>query len=206
MTLRTKGEQKAYLDGYTMCADCIKKYLTDEDKQKLECLLAAVRTAVDIEDETAIKILDQQPSEDEEVIKVSKGAVKARQGRFVIYDVEWLKKNFYVTEEKIYGQPKDPCENCISKEAALNTLDYIDKVLNDDRTVERYKELLQECYEDLPSVTLSRSKGKWIHWTDDYKDYVTCSCCEYGEEGEVLLSDKTPFCPICGADMREREE
>lgn len=156
--------------------------------------------------EAIIKTLEKQPSEDTEVIKVSKGAVKARQGRFVIYDVEWLKKNFYVTEEKIYGQPKDPCENCISKEAALNTLDYIDKVLNDDRTVERYKELLQECYEDLPSVTLSRSKGKWIHWTDDYKDYVTCSCCEYGEEGEVLLSDKTPFCPICGADMREREE
>lgn len=156
--------------------------------------------------EAIIKALEKQPSEDTEVIKVSKGAVKARQGRFVIYDVEWLNKNFYVTEEKIYGQPKDPCENCISKEAALNTLDYIDKVLNDDRTVERYKELLQECYEDLPSVTLSRSKGKWIHWTDDYKDYVTCSCCEYGEEGEVLLSDKTPFCPICGADMREREE
>lgn len=50
------------------------------------------------------------------------------------------------------------------------------------------------------------TKGNWIHWTDDYKDYVTCSCCEYGEEGEVLLSDKTPFCPICGADMREGAE
>lgn len=42
----------------------------------------------------------------------------------------------------------------------------------------------------------------WIHWTDDYKDYVTCPCCEYGSEGEVLLADKTPFCPICGADLR----
>ena len=41
--LRTKGEQKAYLDGYEMCADCIEKYLTDEGKQKLECLLMAVR-------------------------------------------------------------------------------------------------------------------------------------------------------------------
>lgn len=61
-------------------------------------------------------------------------------------------------------------------------------------------------FEQQPSVTPSRPKGKWIHWTDDYKDYVTCSCCEYGEEGEVLLSDKTPFCPICGADMREGAE
>ena len=50
MKLRTKGEQKAYLDGYEMCANCIKKYLTDEGKQKLECLLMAVKNAVEIED------------------------------------------------------------------------------------------------------------------------------------------------------------
>lgn len=54
----------------------------------------------------AIKALEQQPSEDTEVIKVSEGTVKARQGRYVTYDVEWLKKHFYTTEEKIYGQPK----------------------------------------------------------------------------------------------------
>lgn len=59
---------------------------------------------------------------------------------------------------------------------------------------------------NLPSVTPTRPKGKWIHWTDDYKDYVTCSCCGYGEEGEVLLNDKTPFCSICGADMRGETE
>ena len=50
MTVRTKGEQKAYLDGYEMCAECIKKYLSAEGKQKLECLLSAVRNAVAIED------------------------------------------------------------------------------------------------------------------------------------------------------------
>jgi hypothetical protein len=50
MTRRTKGEQKAYLDGYEMCADCIEKYLSDEGKQKLNCLLMAVRNAVEVED------------------------------------------------------------------------------------------------------------------------------------------------------------
>ena len=44
--LRTKGEQRAYLDGYERCAKCIEKYLSDEGKQKLECLLSAVRNAV----------------------------------------------------------------------------------------------------------------------------------------------------------------
>ena len=61
---------------------------------------------------------------------------------------------------------------------------------------------MADAINELPSVTPQPMKGKWIHWTDDFKDYVTCSCCDYGEEGEVLLKDKTPFCPICGADMR----
>lgn len=50
MTLRTKGEQKAYLDGYEMCAECIEKYLSDEGRRVLECLTMAVRNAVEIED------------------------------------------------------------------------------------------------------------------------------------------------------------
>ena len=50
MMLRTKGEQKAYLDGFEMCAECIEKYLTNEGRQKLECLLMAVRNAIEIED------------------------------------------------------------------------------------------------------------------------------------------------------------
>ena len=52
MTVRTKGEQKAYLDGYEMCAVCIENYLSDEGKKKLYCLVKAVRNAVEIEDET----------------------------------------------------------------------------------------------------------------------------------------------------------
>ena len=50
MALRTKGEQKAYRDGYEMCAEHIKNYLTNEGKQKLERLLVVVRNAVEIED------------------------------------------------------------------------------------------------------------------------------------------------------------
>lgn len=60
MRLRTKGEQKAYLEGFEMCADCIEKYLTDKGKHKLECLLMAVRNAVEIED------IEPQESEEEE--------------------------------------------------------------------------------------------------------------------------------------------
>jgi membrane protease subunit (stomatin/prohibitin family) len=54
MAIRTKGEQKAYLDGYEMCAECIEKYLSAEGKKQLECLLSAVRNAVEIEDISAL--------------------------------------------------------------------------------------------------------------------------------------------------------
>ena len=50
MMLRTKSEQKAYLDGFEMCSKCIKKYLSDEGKKLLECLLISVRNAVEIDD------------------------------------------------------------------------------------------------------------------------------------------------------------
>jgi hypothetical protein len=59
MTLRTKDEQKAFLDGYESCAKCIKNDLSDVGKKKLECLLAVVRNAAKIED------IEQQESEEE---------------------------------------------------------------------------------------------------------------------------------------------
>ena len=50
MRLRTKGEQKAYLDGFERCAECVEQYLTVKGKNILEGLLMAVRNAVEIED------------------------------------------------------------------------------------------------------------------------------------------------------------
>ena len=60
MRLRTKDEQKAYLDGFERCAKCIEKYLSDKGKNILECQLIAVRNAVEIED------IEPQESEDKE--------------------------------------------------------------------------------------------------------------------------------------------
>lgn len=50
MRLRTPDEQRAYLDGFERCAECIKKYLSDKGKKILECQLMAVRNAVEIKD------------------------------------------------------------------------------------------------------------------------------------------------------------
>lgn len=48
---------------------------------------------------------------------------------------------------------QQPCEDAISRKGVLNTLDFTDKFLDETRTVENYKTLLEECYKNLPSVT-----------------------------------------------------
>ena len=107
----------------------------------------------------AIKALEQEPSEDTEVIKVSKGTVKARQGRYVIYDVEWLKKHFYATEEKIYGQPKQPCDDTVSREDAKSFLYERLNRLNNDELYDIFSVIIDDMYNELPSV---QPVGRWI--------------------------------------------
>jgi len=95
--------------------------------------------------EMAIKAIRTMPSEDEKVIRIKKGTLKARTGKYVVYDVEWLKTHFNTTEAKIYGQPQ-PSErteertemhecDCISRQAAMDALwkalhEYEDKTEN----------------------------------------------------------------------------
>lgn len=43
-------------------------------------------------------------------------------------------------------------DDLLSRKAVLDTLDKMDKALDEDRTIENYKALLKECYEILPPV------------------------------------------------------
>jgi hypothetical protein len=54
----------------------------------------------------------------------------------------------------------EPCEDAISREAVLITLDSADKVLDENRTVENYKDLLKECIEQL--LPVKAEPQEWI--------------------------------------------
>jgi hypothetical protein len=119
----------------------------------------------------------------------------------------------------------EPCEDAISRQAVLNTLDNMDKVLDEDRTVENYKDLLKECYEVLPSVkpvaciatvkfskedmqelveekmkdiVVEHKKGKWMK--SNIGGAKVCSLCQV----HMGLSN-FKFCPSCGAEMEGEE-
>lgn len=55
---------------------------------------------------------------------------------------------------------RESCDDAISRRAVLDTLNKMDSVLDEDRTVETYKELLTACYKDLPSVTSVYKKAE----------------------------------------------
>lgn len=97
-----------------------------------------------------------------------------------------------------YDYEVQPCGDVVKREAVLNTLDTMDKALDENRTVETYKELLKECYKELPSVT--PRTGKWIRKVlevenDDVR--ITYECSECG----VDQLFKEHYCPDCGAKM-----
>ena len=48
----------------------------------------------------------------------------------------------------------------------------------------------------MPTIEPERKKGKWHH----YESMYTCSECG------ASLEDISPWCPMCGADMRQGEE
>lgn len=179
----------------------------------------------------AVEALQQQPSEDEKVIKVSKGTLKARTGRYVIYDVEWLKTHFNTTEAKIYGQPN---EDCISRKAAIDALwkalhEYEDKTENQFSEskeldvadwfqyrifVQNMSDIDRQTILNLPSVTpqpKEESQQKTGHWVLS-GGYWRCSECK---EKALLKLDKATggyreyepvrsnYCPQCGAKMQE---
>ena len=106
-------------------------------------------------------------------------------------------------EEIIKALEENPCIDVVSRQAVLNTLDFADKVLDEDRTVEKYKELLIACYKDLPSVAHTQKTGQWI-FVDNAHEHAHCSECGYGN---VDLFNGRPhnYCPNCGSFMMGNE-
>ena len=75
---------------------------------------------------------------------------------------------------------QESSEDCISRKAVLDTLDTADKFLDEDRTVERYKAILKEAYEVLPSVNQQKYEYHIDHtdciwYGSDSGCPVTCS-------------------------------
>ena len=85
----------------------------------------------------------------------------------------------------------------------MNTLDSTNNFLDEIRTVESYKALLEDCYNDLPFVIQTQRTGQWV-FVDKAHEHAHCSECGYGN---VDLFNGKPhnYCPNCGAKMDDVE-
>lgn len=83
------------------------------------------------------------------------------------------------------------------------------KYINADEFIKLFKPFcysdsqIQEKIDEMPSADVRENiHGEWIR-TNPLTDTFECSLCGYNILSEELI---TPFCPWCGADMRERKE
>ena len=109
----------------------------------------------------------------------------------------------YDTLKRMIDELQEPCADAISRRAVLNTLDNMDNVLDEDRTVETYKMLLTECVNVLPSVTPAEKVGQW-EWNqyDSNPKIGNFHCSQCHGIGKSYYD----YCPYCGAKMQEVEE
>jgi rubredoxin len=101
--------------------------------------------------------------------------------------------------------------DAIKRESVLNTLDTMNKALDEDRTVESYKELLAECYKALPRATPKPRAGHWVEIGDEPYDTWECDNCGFVIDGSGCVDpeeyrDIYKYCPNCGAKMEGESE
>ena len=100
---------------------------------------------------------------------------------------------------------REPCEDCISREAVLDLAEKGLLISNGNY------ESVCKAINDLPSVTLTRKKGKWEFEKtifDRLGLMVRCPSCRkrWKTYDEIRWKKENRFCPNCGADMRESED
>ena len=96
-----------------------------------------------------------------------------------------------------YEKP-EICEDCIPRKAALRINELHHGQMPNHINHQIWKEL-----KAVPSVLPKAKKGHWIKEDRGRVEY-SAVCSECGDS--TFWSEKSNFCPNCGADMREVEE
>ena len=132
----------------------------------------------------------------------------ARHKNEVQNDFGWNTTLLNSLDAAIEALKAEPCGDAVSREAVLNTLDAMDAALDDNRTVESYKELLKECYKALPSVTPEPVTAHWVAVDDEPHEWYECDHCGYSfttKSANIMPEEENKYCPNCGRKMEEGE-
>jgi hypothetical protein len=100
---------------------------------------------------------------------------------------------------------QEPCEDTISRQVVLKE---IPALWNSNGDKDYCMETLRDFVAELPPVTPTRKKGRWINERKSVSTigvrYCNCSKCGYVLRDSWGVAKN--FCPNCDADMRGGEE
>lgn len=131
----------------------------------------------------------------------------------VDYSTGDRKRMDYCPLLEYHSKEQEPCEDCISRKAVLDKAVYTETEEGwSGRTVD-VKDI-----ESLPYVTPQPKIGHWVEENiNEWSRKVFCSECgcpppfEHVSNGDIYsasgygVTNKTKFCPNCGAKMKEQE-
>lgn len=123
---------------------------------------------------------------------------------------ERRKEDSYIC--KYFHLSAEPCERCVSLQAALDAFNLSEKTRKYGGDHSGYDTMalyeIQDVLEDLPPVTPKQKMGRWIkekkHHKDDFQefDYWDVRCSECGARKRIGWTN-IRHCPMCGAKMSE---
>lgn len=136
----------------------------------------------------------------------------------VLFDKEQAKKDLEAIRMAIRALEQEHCEDCISRQAAIDAFNAFADEVNQDTDIHEAIEIVL----NLPPVTPAEKVGRWVLIQRDKYIDINCSECgntrikEYAynytvdeidmqEIKDLAVTNKMNYCECCGAKMEVKE-
>ena len=137
---------------------------------------------------------------------------------------KYCRKKYEAVKTAINALEQEPCEDAVGRKAVFGLVKqmYLEvanstvdsHTISDciSLTASKCREYIDEHIRELPPVTPTRKKGKWIcvHHIENKITYDSwkCSECQHDfntEEESMVDFDEYKYCPNCGTEMKGAE-
>lgn len=130
-----------------------------------------------------------------------------KKNAYDFFDREQADKDIEAFKAAIKALEQEPCEDAISRQAAIDAVMDLCKHYTPIKSVNHpHIDFVIEALQDIPPVNLQPKVGHWILTSDDDYEYCTCSECGYQNGENWMIGSHIKFCQECGARMVEPQE